>query len=87
MFLLVEDNELLAKNIKMILEMNGYKVDIVGSAEEAEEKLRCKKYSLIILDINLPGKSGFEFLEELRKESNIPVFILTSKSLIEDKVK
>ena len=87
MFLIIEDNELLAKNIKMILEMNWYKAQISNSAEEAEEEINSNNYKLIILDINLPWKNWFEFLEEIRKNKNIPVLILTSKNLIEDKVK
>jgi len=87
MFLIVEDNELLAKNIKMILEMNQYKADIAYNTTQAEEKLTKNKYNLIILDINLPDKNWFELLKELRKNNNSPVLILTSKNLIEDKVK
>ncbi len=87
MFLIVEDNELLAKNIKMILEMNQYKADIAYNATQAKEKLAKNKYNLIILDINLPDKNWFELLKELRKNNNTPVLILTSKNLIEDKVK
>jgi len=87
MFLIVEDNELLAKNIKMILEMNQYKADIAYNATQAKEKLAKNKYNLIILDINLPDKNWFELLKEFRKNDNTPVLILTSKNLIEDKVK
>jgi len=87
MFLIVEDNELLAKNIKMILKMNQYKADIAYNTTQAEEKLAKNKYNLIILDINLPDKNWFELLKELRKNNNTPVLILTSKNLIEDKVK
>ena len=87
MFLIVEDNELLAKNIKMILEMNQYKADIAYNATQAEEKLVRNKYNLIILDINLPDKNWFELLKEIRENNSIPVLILTSKNLIEDKVK
>jgi DNA-binding response OmpR family regulator len=57
MFLIIEDNELLAKNIKMILEMNQYKADIAYNASQAEEKLAKNNYNLIILDINLPDKN------------------------------
>ena len=87
MFLIVEDNELLAKNIKMILEMNQYKAKIVSSAEEAEEEINSNNYRLLILDVNLPWKNGFDFLKEIRERKNMPILMLTSKNLVEDKVK
>jgi DNA-binding response OmpR family regulator len=87
MILIVEDNKLLAKNIKTILEMNNFSAEIVESAENAENTLKEKNYKLIILDINLPWKNWFTFLKELRKKwNNIPVLILTSKNTIDDKV-
>ena len=87
MILIIEDNSLLAKNIKTILEINNFEWEIVDSAEKSEEKLNTYKYKLIILDINLPWKNGFEFLKELRKKwDNTPVLVLTSKNTIDDKV-
>jgi DNA-binding response OmpR family regulator len=67
MFLIVEDNKLLAKNIHQILKLNEFDAEIVESAEQAEEKIQDINYNLIILDINLPGKSGFDFLQDIRK--------------------
>jgi len=88
MFLIVEDNKLLAKNINQILKLNDFDAEIVESAEQAENIVKEKKISLIILDINLPWKSGFEFLQELRKKwDNTPVLILTSKNTTDDIVK
>jgi len=86
MILIVEDNTVLSKNIKTILEMNWFNSKIVYSAEDAEKE-NLNNYSLIILDINLPWKNGFEFLKPLRNNgNNIPVLILTSKWTLEDKV-
>ncbi len=87
MFLIIEDNKLLAENIKIILEMNNYKTNVAESAEQAIEYIKSNNYNLIILDINLPWKDWFSFLKELRQNYNIPVLILTSKNLIEDKIK
>ena len=87
MFLIVEDNKILAKNIKNILELNWFESEIVESAEEAEKKIIKNKYDLIILDINLPWKTGIDFLKQLREKwNNIAILILTSKNTIEDKV-
>jgi len=88
MFLIIEDNKLLAKNIFQILQLNNFNSEIVESAEQAEEKIKTNNYKLIILDINLPEKDGFEFLQDLRKKgNNIPVLILTSKNTTDDIVK
>lgn len=85
MFLIVEDNKLLAKNINQILQLNNFDSEIVWSSEEAKEKLKNNNYNLIILDINLPGENGFEFLQKLRQTwNNTPVLILTSKNTTED---
>ena len=85
MFLIVEDNKLLAKNINQILQLNNFDSEIVWSSEEAKEKLNNNNYNLIILDINLPWENGFEFLKDLRKDwDNTPVLILTSKNTTED---
>ncbi len=88
MFLIVEDNKLLAKNIYQILQLNNFDAEKVESSEQATEQIQINNYQLIILDINLPGKDGFEFLKDLRKKwDNTPVLILTSKNTTEDIVK
>ena len=88
MFLIVEDNKLLAKNIYQILQLNNFDAEKVESSEQATEQIQINNYQLIILDINLPGKDGFEFLKELRQKwDNTPVLILTSKNTTEDIVK
>lgn len=86
MILIIEDNKNLSKNIRTILDMNWFKSKIVDSAENSE-KDNLSNYNLIILDVNLPWKSWFEFLKQLRNNwNNIPILILTSKWTSEDKV-
>ena len=85
MFLIVEDNEIMAKNIKTILELNNFQADIAPDAETAKEKLKQNRYDLIILDVNLPWQNGFDFLKELRENwEQIPVFVVTSKNTTDD---
>ena len=85
MFLIVEDNDLMAKNIKTILQLSNFEAEIAPDAETAKELLKKKKYELIILDVNLPGQNGFEFLKELRQNWNdIPIFVVTSKNTSDD---
>lgn len=77
----VEDDDLIRGMIKLNLERSGYTVFDFSSAEEALEKSEFEIYDLIVLDLVLPGKSGVEFLEEIRKRGdNTPVLMLTVKN-------
>lgn len=84
--LLVEDDRNLGKATADGLREN-FAVDWVLSSEEAEDALRTTSYALIVLDINLPGKSGLEFLNSLRNESNnIPVLLLTARDAVRHRI-
>lgn len=85
--LLVEDEEYMAQAVAQVLEKNNYTVDL---AHDGEYGLDCGLsgiYDIIILDVMLPGCSGFEILKTLRREKiTVPVLLLTAKSETEDKV-
>jgi DNA-binding response OmpR family regulator len=84
--LLVEDDKNLGKATAEGLR-DSYATDWVQSAEEAEDALATTAYVLIVLDINLPGASGLELLDQLRKEKNqIPVLLLTARDAIRHRV-
>jgi len=86
--LLVEDDKVLSKLVKRLLTKSGYDVDIAADGEQAETSVMTKHYQLMILDLNLPKKSGLQVLETLRKNGySIPVLILTAKDKTEDRVK
>lgn len=70
----------------MYLLKDGINTFICENGETGLEEFRNKKYDLIVLDINLPGIDGFEFLQELRKISDIPVIIVSSRKADEDLV-
>jgi len=78
--LLVEDNEDIRDTVKAFLIETGYKVDVCSDGEEALKKFYTNTYQLVILDIMLPGISGYELLREFRKLSNAPVLMLTALS-------
>jgi two-component system, OmpR family, alkaline phosphatase synthesis response regulator PhoP len=85
--LLVEDEIHLARGICFNLEEEGYQVNHVESGEEALERMLYDRYSLIILDIMLPGMNGFEVCEKIRSmDSRVPVLILTSRTEEGDRV-
>lgn len=84
--LLVEDDKNLGQATAEGLREN-YAVDWVRTAEDAEETLATTAYALIILDINLPGISGLNFLQDLRSRQNqTPVLLLTALDGVRNKV-
>jgi len=85
--LLVEDDELLADGIVTSLSLGGFKVDVVYTGEHALHALGCEQFDLCILDVGLPGISGFDVLQKLRASENmVPVLMLTARDQIQDKV-
>jgi DNA-binding response OmpR family regulator len=86
--LIVEDEEALAESIKMYLEKQGFAADYVLDGETAERRIRMsqKDYDLIVLDLILPKKSGYEICKAVRAAKiNIPIIVLTGKDSMEDK--
>lgn len=85
--LVVEDNEDLAFGLRKVLEFEGYEVEVATEGEAGLDSARKIPPDLLILDIMLPGKSGFEVLRELRASGlRFPVLILTARSLESDVV-
>ena len=86
--LVIEDEKGLADVIKARLEKENYIVDISYDGNDGLDNALTNIYDLIILDIMLPYKNGFDILKEIRRsEINSKVILLTAKSLIEDKLK
>jgi len=85
--LLVEDDAMMGQAVKIALSQAGYAVDLIDTAEDAEAALDTTPYDLVVLDINLPGKSGLEMVSGLRKRrKDIPVLALTARNTIKQKV-
>ncbi|WP_434055174.1 MAG: response regulator transcription factor [Roseibium sp.] len=84
---LVEDNVSLAKGIAYQLRDAGHSVDILHDGDEADVFLKQEGGDLVILDINLPGRSGLDLLTDLRdRDDPRPVILLTARSETEDLV-
>lgn len=85
--LLVEDEKKVASFIKQGLEEEGYAVDLAGDGESGLRMALDRVHDLILLDIQLPNKSGLAVVHELRRQRvAIPVLLLTVRATIEDKV-
>ena len=86
--LLVEDEEKLLETIKEGLVHSGYAVDTALDGEEGSFMAFTNDYDLIILDINLPQKDGFEILKEVRaRDREVNIIMLTALSDIDDRVR
>jgi DNA-binding response OmpR family regulator len=84
--LIIEDNEELGTLISDFLRREGWSVTLSGSAEDGIELLEKETFKLLLLDIMLPGKNGFEALSEIRKTRNMPVMIMSAKTDDESKI-
>ena len=84
--LIIEDNEELGSLISDFLRREGWSVILKGSAEEGMEYLENEVVRLLLLDVMLPGKDGFETLSEIRKTRNMPVMIMSAKTDDESKI-
>ena len=78
--LIVDDEQTLVKGIKFNLENEGYDVDCCYDGETAVEMAKKNNYSLIILDLMMPGKDGLQACQEIRTFSTVPVIMLTARS-------
>lgn len=86
--LVVEDEPKLAAAVKSGLEEDQFEVRAVESGEEGFYLLHSESFDLVILDVMLPGRDGFEILKQLRRTGvATPVLVLTAKDAIEDRVR
>lgn len=84
--LLVEDEEKLARVVELELRYEGYEVEKAFDGREGLEKALSGDFDLILLDIMLPSLSGMEVLRRLRRESQVPVIMVTARDNVVDKV-
>ena len=77
--LIVEDDEKLRNELEVFLNKNGYKGESINNFSNTIEDILNKKADLILLDINLPGFDGEYILKEIRKISDVPIIIITSR--------
>jgi len=86
---LVIDDSLTTRMLEQsILESAGYEVEVATSGEEGLEKARAKQYGLFLVDVEMPGMDGFEFVSRTQADarlSGVPSILVTSRSAIEDR--
>ena len=85
---LVEDELNIAEAIRFLLSNEGWRVETLANGNSAAETIRAAAPDLVILDVMLPGKSGFEILAELREDPScaaLPVLMLTARGQSRDR--
>jgi two-component system response regulator TctD len=86
--LIVEDDAALARGLAGSLKLAGFAVDHEADGSDAAAIATSEPYALVILDLGLPGLSGFEVLRRIRaRGSNVPVLILTARDAVTDRVR
>ncbi|MHB0886632.1 MAG: response regulator transcription factor [Bacillota bacterium] len=84
--LIVEDEASLARALQLELEHEGYRVEVAGNGYEAVARASEGEFSLILLDLMLPGLDGFEVCRQVRQRSAVPIIMLTAREATGDKV-
>ena len=84
--LVVDDDDRLRELLRKFLTENGFIVATASDAADARAKLRSLAFDLLVLDLMMPGESGLDFADDLRKTSEVPILMLTAMGEPEDRI-
>jgi two-component system phosphate regulon response regulator OmpR len=84
--LVVDDDRRIRDLLSRFLLTEGYRVTTAETAAEARAKLEGLRFDLLILDVMMPGETGFEFARELRAASSVPILMLTARGEAESRI-
>ncbi|MAV57116.1 MAG: DNA-binding response regulator [Candidatus Pelagibacter sp.] len=84
--LVVDDDDKIKILIKQFLIEKGFIVSTASNANEAKEKIDIFEFNLLVLDVMMPGQSGYELTKELKQSRNIPIILLTAKGEVENRI-
>ena len=84
--LVVEDDALLAEAIGDYFSSKGWKTDVIMNGMQALDWFEQGNYQLILLDVMLPGKNGFEVCRRIREISDVAIFFITARVMEEDEL-
>ena len=84
--LVVDDDDRIRELVKEYLKENKFVISTANSAEEAKIKLNYFKFDLIVLDVMMPGQNGFDLTKEIKKNSTVPIILLTAKGEVENRI-
>jgi DNA-binding response OmpR family regulator len=84
--LLIEDDDGIITPLSLYIEQSGYEISLCKTGTDALDRYTETRPTLVILDINLPGKSGVEVCRDIRSMSDVPIIILSARESEDDKV-
>ena len=84
--LVVDDDDKIRELIKQFLVEKGFIISTAINAEDAKSKIETFNFNLVILDVMMPGQSGFDLTKELKQSKNLPVILLTAKGEAESRI-
>ena len=85
--LVVDDDRRIRDLLSRFLSNEGYRISTAETAADARAKLKGLSFDLIVLDVMMPGESGFEFTKSLREISSVPILMLTARDAAESRIK
>ena len=83
----VEDETMMREELLEILKKAGYLVSEITEFTDVTEQLLEFSVDLVLLDLNLPGASGFQICREIKQKSSIPILVLTSRDQLRDELR
>ena len=84
--LVVDDDDKIRLLIKQYLIEKGFLISTAENAENAKKIIEIFNFNLIILDVMMPGQSGYDLTRELKESKNIPIILLTAKGEVENRI-
>lgn len=84
--LIIEDDLYIREELESIFEKRGYVVESITNFNNTLEDIKKSNPDLIVLDLNLPGMSGFEICKSVKQRTSFPVLILTSRNQMKDEL-
>ena len=85
--LLVDDDRRIRDLLSRFLASEGYRVTTADTATDARAKLKSLNFDLLVLDVMMPGETGFDFAQALRTRSTVPILMLTARDAAESRIK
>lgn len=84
--LIIEDDFKIREELKILLESEGYQVEVIDSFQNIIQDIINQEYDLLLLDINLPNENGFMICKEVKKYKQTPIIFVTSRNTEEDEL-
>lgn len=77
--LIIEDEKVISLELQMLLKNSGYDAVVLDEFDDVKNRVLQAGADLVLMDINLPNLNGEVLLREIRKESNVPIIMVTSR--------